>query len=290
MAKYSDLDLVRRIGRKSRPLALAAIVLSVASLPSAGGENKVDFYDDFAQPKLGPQWVVEERPGNLQNDNEQYFSRSAVKVDRNGLHLEFAKQSADHIASTNGMRYLGGRIRSRRAFLYGRIEFRARLPRGGGLWPALWLRTPLKQPFDGEIDVVEGFGSNPGVIKSSVRPWVNGKLDHFRCSLLSVSGKLSMFNHYGRCDKADNVIALRDDLAAKYHTYAVDWRPNSVTFSFDGKPYSEIREGVPHKPMVIILNTMISTKFDGPITTDLPQWLDVRFVRVSSASSSFVAE
>ena len=52
------------------------------------------------------------------------------------------------------------------AFRYGRLEVRARLPRGDWLWPAIWL-LPRAQaygpwPASGEIDVMESRGNAPG--------------------------------------------------------------------------------------------------------------------------------
>lgn len=270
--------------RKFVALLTTAVAVSAIGSLSASAESKVDFFDDFTGGALDKsKWLVENRPGNSQNDNEQYFSPLAISTDSRGLHLKIAEQDGGKLSAIRGMRYIGGRIQSREAFLYGRIEFRARLPKGGGLWPALWLRTPPAQPFNGEIDVIEGFGSNAGVVRSSVRPWTSGKLSHFRCAILSVTGPLPAKHHYGNCDKDDRRISIAGDLSESYHTYAIDWQPDSVTFRFDGKPYSTIREGVPQSPMVLILNTAVSTKYDGEVTAKLPQWLDVKFVRVAGS-------
>lgn len=48
-------------------------------------------------------------------------------------------------------------------FRYGRVEFKAKLPVGDWLWPALWL-LPARQeygnwPASGEIDVMESRGN-----------------------------------------------------------------------------------------------------------------------------------
>src|SRR5438105_1091875 len=56
-------------------------------------------------------------------------------------------------------------------FKYGRIEVRAKLPKGTGTWPAIWMlgsTTPLKWPDDGEIDIMEHVGYDPGRIHGSV--------------------------------------------------------------------------------------------------------------------------
>lgn len=51
------------------------------------------------------------------------------------------------------------------AFKYGRIEIRAKLPRGDWLWPAIWLLPKHNEygqwPASGEIDIMESRGNNP---------------------------------------------------------------------------------------------------------------------------------
>jgi beta-glucanase (GH16 family) len=57
-------------------------------------------------------------------------------------------------------------------WLYGRIEIKARLPRGKGTWPAIWmLSTDWKYggwPASGEIDIMEHVGFDPGVIHGTI--------------------------------------------------------------------------------------------------------------------------
>ncbi len=51
------------------------------------------------------------------------------------------------------------------AFTYGRVEVRAKLPRGDWLWPAIWLLPKWHQygdwPTSGEIDIMESRGNAP---------------------------------------------------------------------------------------------------------------------------------
>ena len=54
---------------------------------------------------------------------------------------------------------------------YGKIEVRARLPKGLGTWPAIWMlasTAPFNWPDDGEIDIMEHVGYNQGFIHGSV--------------------------------------------------------------------------------------------------------------------------
>ena len=57
-------------------------------------------------------------------------------------------------------------------WLYGRLEIKAKLPRGKGTWPAIWmLPTELKYggwPDSGEIDIMEHVGFDPGVVHGTI--------------------------------------------------------------------------------------------------------------------------
>jgi beta-glucanase (GH16 family) len=104
----------------------------------------------------------------------QYYTPDSVSFSGGILHITASQQSTVDPKTRLRLQYTSARIQSKQVFLYGHFEFKARLPRGRGLWPALWLRTPPGQPFDGEIDVLEGYGSHPNMIQSTLHPWING--------------------------------------------------------------------------------------------------------------------
>ena len=56
-------------------------------------------------------------------------------------------------------------------WLYGRVEVKAKIPDGRGMWPAIWmLPTDWAYggwPASGEIDIMENVGYNPYVIVAS---------------------------------------------------------------------------------------------------------------------------
>ncbi|MEJ7736869.1 MAG: glycoside hydrolase family 16 protein [Chitinophagaceae bacterium] len=49
--------------------------------------------------------------------------------------------------------------------LYGRVEVKAKMPKGGGMWPAIWMmrtnRREIGWPLCGEIDIMEFIGNHP---------------------------------------------------------------------------------------------------------------------------------
>ena len=99
---------------------------------------------------------------------------------------------------------------------YGRVEFRARVPWGKGLWPALWM-LPVDDKYggwaaSGEIDLMEIVGEKPQEVLSSI---------HFgssfpRRSLVTKTHPLPP-----------------GSLVSDWHVYAVEWEPGEIRFFVD---------------------------------------------------------
>ena len=162
----------------------------------------------------GHQWV----PG-WGNEELQYYTDSAanIQVADSLLTIRAVKESL------HGCGYTSARIKSRRRDgaplfnkLYGRFEFRAKVPWGKGLWPALWL-LPQDDRYggwaaSGEIDVMEIAGEKPREVLNSI---------HYG----STFPKRMLHTH---------VHTLPDDgTVADWHVYAVEWEPGEIRFFVD---------------------------------------------------------
>ena len=162
----------------------------------------------------GHQWV----PG-WGNEELQYYTDSAanIQVADSLLTIRAVKESL------HGCGYSSARIKSRRRDgaplfnkLYGRFEFRAKVPWGKGLWPALWL-LPQDDRYggwaaSGEIDVMEIAGEKPREVLNSI---------HYG----STFPKRMLHTH---------VHTLPDDgTVADWHVYAVEWEPGEIRFFVD---------------------------------------------------------
>lgn len=141
-----------------------------------------------------------------------------------------------HKERLNDREYTSGRLftKGRYDFLYGKIEVEAKMPKGTGTVPAIWLRTSDTPYTDGataeeraaahfhikngEIDIVEGMGAYQGKALSTV---------HTHAS--KVAG-----------DNPHGVQIDVPDMYDQFHTYGVEWAPNSVTFLLDGQPYHQV--------------------------------------------------
>jgi beta-glucanase (GH16 family) len=224
-------------------------------------------------------WHVVRRPGNHQGTADaesQRYTRDAVTVRDGAVHL-----TARPAPAGDSLPFTSGRIETRQAVRYGRVEVRARLPRGRGLWPALWLRTPTGRPLDGEIDIVEGYGSHPNVAQSTAHDWVDGHDRSQRCAWLLVQPEPDSPRFHGDfCARLTDRVTITGDLADAFHTYAIDWSPGAIVWSIDGVPYFDVHENVPRNPMIIVLDLATGGGWDGtPDSADLPRSLDIEWVR-----------
>ena len=145
------------------------------------------------------------------SEREYYTGRTNNAYVSNGILHIVARQE-----STNGFSYTSARMKTENLYTttYGRVEWRAKLPAGVGMWPALWMLGanigPVGWPGCGEIDVVETKGTAPATVQSSL--------------------------HSGS-DETGTYIFSGGDSSTNFHNYLLDWKPNSISFSVDGHLY-----------------------------------------------------
>ncbi|MFN2323403.1 MAG: family 16 glycosylhydrolase, partial [Trueperaceae bacterium] len=161
-------------------------------------------------------------------------------------------------------------------FTYGRIEARLKIPTGQGLWPAFWMLgndlAEVGWPESGEIDIMENVGREPGTVHGTIHgPGYSGG------------------NPVGRPTTLPGGEAFSDD----FHVYAIDWSPETITWSVDGVDYSTVTaDDLPggtrwvfDHPFFIILNVAVGGNWPGypDATTSFPQELVIDYVRVYQA-------
>jgi hypothetical protein len=141
----------------------------------------------------------------------------------------------DNVASS-GKPYSGGEYRTIDTFSYGRFETRMIAAKGSGIVSSFFTYTG--SPWD-EIDV-EILGKN--TTQAQFNYFVNGVGGHER------------------------VVDLGFDASAGYHTYAVDWQPNSIAWYVDGvlkHTATGSPSTLPSHPMQIMMNLWNGIGVDG---------------------------
>jgi beta-glucanase (GH16 family) len=152
---------------------------------------------------------------------------------------------------------------------YGRIETRARVPAGAGLWPAVWALganiDAVPWPGCGEIDVMEYVAREP------------------RRAFGTIHGP-----GYSGGSGWTGTIDLDEDLARDYHVFAVEWEPERIEWSLDGTVYHAATPAdvtgawVFDHPFYVLVNLAVGGDFGGPVAPDtwFPASLVVDYVRV----------
>lgn len=154
---------------------------------------------------------------------------------------------------------------------YGRIDVKAKMPQGKGLWPAIWLLGDnidvVSWPGCGEIDIVEVLGHNPDTLYTTLH-YTNGE-----------QKKGEIQNTHGLATGT-----YSDD----YHVYSMDWTPESLSFSLDGQFLYEVPIADDMKEFqrsaYILLNVAVGGYWPGnpDASTVFPQSMYVDYVRVYS--------
>jgi beta-glucanase (GH16 family) len=202
------------------------------------------------------------------NELEYYTSRSEnARVENGNLVIEARNESY------SGMNYTSARLltKNRASWTYGKFEIKAKIPRGIGTWPAIWLlsaQTPLVWPDDGELDIMEEVGFNPNVIYGTAHN--------------------KLYNGAQGTQKGSNIsIPTAQD---SFHVYSVEWTNVAVTWSVDSVEYFTYVDpgygfnGWPYnKDFFMILNIAIGGNWGGQQGVDnsiFPQQMLVDYVRV----------
>ncbi len=214
---------------------------------NGGGNNELQFYTD--EPTNS--WVAD---GNLVIE--------ALRENYGGL-----DGSKEYTSAKLTTKFRG-------AWKYGKIEARARLPIGQGIWPAIWM-LPQENIYgtwaaSGEIDIVEVVGHEPSTLHGTIHygsPWPQNQSNGSDYQLESGT--------------------VADD----FHTYCIEWSEGRIQWFIDGELYHEITEWSSSggafpapfdQPFYLILNVAVGGNWPGNPdgTTVFPARMEVDYVRV----------
>jgi beta-glucanase (GH16 family) len=219
--------------------------------------------DEFNGSTIDPTtWIVQNGAANVNNELE-YYSPSDVYIESGSLVLK------SEIATNGARRYASGEVRTgnlRTVQQGDAVEWRTQAPAGKGIWPANWLVNTQCDGLNGcginwppEIDVLELQGSAPTVnlMTHWWSTWPNEQ--HETTAFVSTT-------------------SFADD----YHTFRVEWFPDSVVWYIDGVQRAKHVSNVTSGLMQIVMNTAIGGLFDGnpDQTTVFPQYHRIDYVRV----------
>jgi beta-glucanase (GH16 family) len=303
-------------------LGIAALTLAACAAEDRGGDPEIGggwelvWSDEFVDTDVNPgKWDHEVNCWGGGNGEQQCYTdrpenifvedgRLKIRADRerfSGPRDPDDAQSyrADDTGASRPFTSARVRTKGLADWTYGRIEVRAKLPQGQGIWPAIWLLSSDGAygtwPLSGEIDIMEAVNLNtPHRTDHALAGEINNE----------VHGTL----HYGQPwpnNRFSGVGTEPDtNVWEKFHTYAIEWEQGEMRWYVDGEHFATqvsdhwfttgsledgSRGGIDapfDRPFYLILNVAVGGAWPGPpnAETVFPQTMEVEYVRVYQCS------
>jgi len=261
-------------------LLFAATGLALVAVPQGLADEpkwELVWRDEFDDSRLDyTRWGVEVNALGGGNHELQFYTdrEENVRVENGQLVIEARKDNYSSLGTTR--LYSSGRLRTKHRgdWKYGRVEVRAKLPSGRGIWPAIWL-LPTHEKYgtwaaSGEIDIMEMLGHEPN----------------------KVYGTLHYGSTWPRNEHAGGHYVLpKGSFADDFHVFAVEWEEGRIRWYVDGKLYQTQTkwhtDAAPFpapfdQPFHLILNVAVGGEWPGAPDeqTQFPQRMLVDYVRV----------
>ena len=224
-------------------LVAACVALSLMVNPAADAAPKKTlkllWSDEFNGKKgaapSAKNWSREIGGGGWGNSERQYYTDKALNAAMDGagrlvitsrrISNQYSEQVSDDPGTEDILnrcsecQFTSARMKTARkvSFQYGRVEARMKLPQGIGTWPAFWmlggdLLDGVPWPECGEIDIMEFRGDIPDQATSAIHGPTTPQGSGLGARYLSMA-----------------------PLSDGYHTYAIEWKKNSIDFIVDGR-------------------------------------------------------
>jgi beta-glucanase (GH16 family) len=227
---------------------------------------------DYAGKPDSAKWAYDIGGHGWGNQELQYYTDRLenARVESGKLIIEARKEDF------GGNSYTSCRLvtRGKAEWTYGRFEVRAKLPQGLGTWPAIWMLAAKQHygtqywPHNGEIDIMEHVGYDPGVVHASV---------HTK----------AFYHSIGTQKTAKTSVPTA---ASDFHIYRVDWAADTIRAYVDDQLYFTFAndgQGWEHwpfdQPFYLLLNIAFGGSWGAAQGIDpnvLPQRMEVDWVRV----------
>lgn len=233
--------------------------------------------DEFEGTALSADWVYEIGDGcpNLcgwGNNELQYYRRENATL-KDGYLIIQAKQE-----EFGGKNYTSTRLKTqgKKSFTFGRIDIRAVLPKGQGIWPAFWMLgesiTDINWPASGEIDIMELVGGDANGRNNTV----HGTIHYDENGTYRYTG--------GKHTLSEGI--FNDN----FRVFSIVWDAEKIVWLLDNVEFH--REDISpaymdefRKPFFLLVNLAIGGNWPGSpdATTIFPQQLVVDYIRIFQA-------
>ena len=260
----------RILAYSTEDLFISETVEVVVETNIAEGTYLLVWSDEFEMPGApdNSKWTYDIGTGQdgWGNQELQYYTdRSENVIIEDGMLKIIAKRE-----NYEGSNFTSTRLKTQGLynFTYGKVEIRAKLPAGGGTWPAFWLLgSDIDQvgwPACGEIDIMEQTGGDKGKVSAALHsPASFGATENFRETVLETATE-------------------------EFHVYGMEWTNGAITFSIDGSDFYNFSPSQKNastwpfsKPFFIILNIAMGGTLGGTVPGDFTEsTMEIDYVRV----------
>jgi beta-glucanase (GH16 family) len=203
------------------------------------------------------------------NNELEYYRKENTSIVGGNLVITAKKQDF------GGREYTSSRLvtKGKKQFKFGRIDVRAALPEGQGLWPAVWMLgsniDAVAWPACGEIDIMELTGDLPNRVLGTVHYGANLNEHQYKTGTKYLTGT--------------------DNFQDEFHVFSLIWKADLIEFYVDDELYHTITpaslNGAPYpfnKNFFFIMNVAVGGNLPGnpDASTAFPQYMIVDYIRV----------
>ena len=240
--------------------------------PATYSNMKLLWADEFDGTSLNEKfWNYElGNNGGWGNNELQSYKKENTSLKDGYLIIQAKNESA------GSQTYTSSRLTTQDKFnfKYGRVDIRAALPKGQGIWPALWMLgkniTTVNWPKCGEIDIMEMVGGNSGVGSDK-----------------TTYGTAHWDNNGTRAQYGGNTKLASGTFNDEFHVFSIVWDATKIVWYLDDKEFHKI-DTTPsglsefQEEYFLLVNLAVGGDWPGKpdATTVLPQHLIVDYIRV----------
>lgn len=251
-------------------------------LPSPSKEWELVWSDEFDYTGLPDpsRWSYEE--GFVRNNEKQYYTKARsenISVNNGMLVITGRKEQYPNAAYKPGSTewktkdefafYTSACLVTKGKFswTYGKVEVKARLPKGKGVWPAIWTLGnnvwEVGWPRCDEIDIMEHVGFEPNTIHTNI--------------------------HYEKATDGQYATQMKSrdftGISTNFHLYSMEWDESKIVILVDGIAVNtfdiRLAGSIFKKPQYLLLNLALGGDWGGEIDDSIfPVEYEIDYVRI----------